>query len=1662
MPKDPLLSEEFFSPSSLSASELSLAQHESDDFDQLIKQRIYPHLSDEQTPTYYQGAHTLSDLYQFVYPEGIENLLHSDNFRALQEELKLTVEKIQSWVEANNIEGGASLTGFLTKLAQPSDSMSLLYGDGKKLLEKVAILLDNSLISIENRQQTALNLLAHNELEKCIAGCYSRIASAALQLQEGLDSNQQINYWLRSYAKLMASQVAAQRPFAMPDTYQVLLCKAGDSSAEQNMLHAHNYLLMQAKEHGFPLEIERDLGAIELGNRLTPLSKTIIINAYINALEQQISAKNLVAYLSEKLHESFSLVMSSDSDYADKTTIILNKLNLLGADPWFNTNQVGLDEILTESGALRGVESLKITVTERLISRKLLTTYERIKKILLFGGQQFQYREFPAAVELTWFEIDSERKPLLQILGDCLPFLLIHTFIKDTQSLLAVLKKLSSHEDFKDFLHALSAKMMARFIKQSDSVQLFSELLSYIPDRAKRALFLQECGDDFIRKMLKAGLDKVDVRSQFPGLPFGYLIRDYDDSAKREGRSVTKELIKRLIDSGFKNFKDISFKQLSHLNYLDGINFSKANLQYAYFLQSVCHCNFAEAELKGARFFADLENLSFRRADLREVFFQNDRHYSAIDLEDALLSTQSFRDLRLSYVTSFRGANLKEVDFQESIIKNNLKFLDFSKANLESANLSQLKLNGLMLRDANLAEANLHSSEVTLVIINDRTNLQASQLDLSFVDYSYKKGFKNFDSCKIYLDMYFLEYEFPAFSFYRASFKGAEFIGEHLAVDFIECDLRSSLFNPKITLNSPKESHLKLNINSKKSQWEGALFRQVKFIGDTQFTDSVLTQLKFEQVEMQASALFAFYQAGHRDFKGVKDLKGSIPKKLLAFPVLDAELNKQTFLHLYRQGLRDFRGSNLNSFYLGQLLTEQAITDIDLKLEGAKYEQSAFGCASSSQHSPGHSPRHKRSSSTLATMPPCAVHFLFQRREANKKKLITREDIELFAQAGQERFVVKEVVLGSRALFLLTDVNVINFYWSNQPDETIFIRSYEFTRDSTRPSDRSTISLRFYFFKRFNNPAIFSIFAGNLGSMGFTDVRLNYYSRQTQLLAIQLRNGMISVVPGQQILGKKFHAALLDEVKDHPINVYKKGEYRARLRHIGLEVKRKIGQGFRVAGRSGGYYEVGAALMFLFSQWLSNRNVEEPKKLDRSSKAALKDLAWNVTQEVGEEVGASERQMQRVWEVAEQCIDRGECANEESVMRDIQDSLQRMRTDTQIATEYAWEKTKEIFSNVGSYVSDKFDDLKKFFTSVNNRSNKHLFFPVVMGGNLISTYRIHEIGRKHKRKLYAWYESPVLMRLMKDIELGFAALDYDMQLNDNFSEELLAGFLSEIWEVLAQSGVNKHSSPAFILNLLENTRFIEQAFNMSLEEPLLTEWELAPPLTELPLNISAVTQSPPREKRSIKNHHYKKMDEIEEQADKFLMRSERQSVKQARKSHAIKSDYQKVAHVKKSHVIKFKHPKVEPVRKNHVIQSGYQRVDPARNSHAIKFDQRIKQAKKSHASIQKNKSQEYVVATQRISPLKQSAYFKQERKEQRQLGQENFPKALTEKDSFHSRQPGKSKVINSVKVQETLFACNFIIRLTTGVTYDSPSAEKAIRRQRAEKQIQKIKGKVIR
>ncbi|MES2141938.1 MAG: pentapeptide repeat-containing protein [Pseudomonadota bacterium] len=1397
---DPTLSVLFFSPSTYSGNIVE----EQEIIGLLIKQKLYPHLISGTEPSYAKKLSSFSTIGPTEQEEYIK----------LQNELSITIRKIKQWGAEQHLPGIESLTAFKDKLAVPSDINIPMYRDGKKILETIAVLIDEPQINLERRKQIIINMLADRELTKCIAGCYARISSAAEQLIGEFHGPRQISRWFQSYVKAEAMRVATQRAFPMPVSHQTLLCKASDCSEEHYMLHANNYLLQKAKEYGFPITLPRDTGAMVLDRNLSTNDKHMIVTAYIKQLEKTVSADNLVTYISGKLHEHIESVLSRDLNFSDKVDIIKTQLNLLGDD------KLALDEIFTTDGQLKSAAHLKITVTERLLQRGLLKNVSMHKLKSPIDGKTIEYHIFPS-LALSWFQIDNERKLFLPFIKENglskfvvwqthLPHEYISNFflqdflIKNTENLLLIINNLPKDKT-KSFLNWISLEHVVSVVKQSVSPDQFVDILKSLPDKNEAKKFLRACGNTLVRSILQEGISQVNIGMLYPGLSFKYEAKDYNVNLRQADLKLTKELLQLILKNDFRDFRQFIFYKISYLNYLEGISFLGVDLKNAQFFQPISDSQFDLADLRGTKFKDNLHKLSFQRVDLRSVLFPLlNAQVSALDLHTAVLSTTSFAQLRNLDITDFSGANLRQVDFQHATVKTYLRNLNFHEANLESVDLSQLDLQGTWFTKTNLAKANLIG---TLFSGDNRfdhhTKLESSQFTLSTVRFLHQRvGVRNFDDCRITIDWKIasVSAHVPASTYFeKVSFKGAKFIGEVLRATFSESDLTGTMFG-SLSQNQPSTLHVRIVLRN--SLLDRATFNQVIFLSETQFSDSSIKDVVFNKVEMHPDLLFKFYEQGHRNFLGVKHLQGRLSDKLLPFPMLSAALNKQVFLRLYQLGLRDFRGSNLNGFYLGALLQERAISDIDLKLEGARYRPFLLRC--------GHSRRSLESGHSIAN-PSCTTHFLFQSQVKNKR-VISLDDINQLVQSspGKKPFVLRELTLRMEPIFSLERINELNIHWGYQPQITDFTKLRKFI-DNARPSTRSALELKSYIYQPVVDTNRVEEFAKSLEFIGFTQIRVEYANTQKQSLTLKIEAGKLSITQTQENLLAKLHVALERKKKvlampiptlipkSLPVPVPPKPVFkvnRDRLNRVMLQVKMNLKSVRHIASREASVYEIAAVIMDILHQWYINRG-PEAKAIDASTKASLKILAGDIAREVGKQRTASDYQIELAERMARQCIDRGECSNEELVINDVVDTLHRMRPDLVIGNEVLFKKIKESFITIASFLSNQFDRIKQFFSR--NEYNKQ------------------------KRAIIDWYESPHLMQLIKAIESGFDVLGLDLQQSDFFSEEELIDFLSILWQALETQGITSHTATESILALLKNNTFIAQNLNLPQQSTLLVE-----------------------------------------------------------------------------------------------------------------------------------------------------------------------------------------------------------------------------------------------
>ena len=1410
MARDDLLQSKFFSSFS-SEDELHQALALEDRaIAALIQQKLYPEFDEEAI--YYSGRHN--------NPNDLRQFLQGSQYQKLQNQFDLVIKKLKTWGNAHGITYSESLDSFSVKLKNPTDRITILYAEGKKALEIVAVLLEESTIDLDLRKTLFTDLLADNELSKCIDGCYTRMANIAKRLQENRGSAHQINQWIRSYTTDSAIKVAASRPFAMPESYQRLICRTLDISVEANEVHASNYLLSQAKEAGMPVEIISDTGALEIYHKIKIQNKQQVVNLYLQQLEKEISATGLVKFIARGLHSQFNkIIADSTLDYMEKVDAIENRLKKLGLDSRFYLNEI----FDSESLSLKPASSLMITLERRLTDKNWFNPIE--KKTITVFSEVFSYYNFPGHIELSWLSKEGEANRYRFI-----DLIKTNDIDLNTETKFELLKKLLALPDFinkandlnslLNYRHQLLAMglfvpntQIASLLSGTEDPHLFVNVINKLPDDQGSAV-IHSLPKSSISQLLIRGYLLADVHTRVTNIPVDYWDNFYNLAAQEDALRVTRNFIQGLIEKKFYDFSKLDFFYLKQVEYIKNIDFSNCNLKDSFFFQPVIDCKFDTSLLDNTIFLKKLASVSFINTDLRNTIFLGYNTYSDINFKHAKLSSRSFQELLDGGVTDFSYSHLREVNFREILGSQALK-LDLSFCDLEGVDLEDLYLQNIKFYGSNLKKANLLKSAFNEDYFDKNIQIEGAELGIYTLYDLHNAGIKCFDNCKIIQDIdVFLDIKLQ---FKEASFKDTLFIGYFRSITMLACDFTNSKF---ISNNPSSEYVLLSDIDFTKSKFVNTEFHKLKFLSGVTFAECFLDGIILDDVKLPASILFKFYRLGHRNFKGVKELKGKMPEKLPPFPLSEASLSKEAFIHLYRQGVRDFRASNLYSFYLSEILTSQAISDIDLKLEGATYKQSLLGCSGS---------QFKRSVE-MGISSRCTIHFLVQ-QSGMDKKFISVEDVRSLVEVTpKNRVVIKEVTLDHKPLYLLNNPDEINFYWGCPPEDEALRKAIDFTQQSTKPKERATSYIRFYVTKKFAEDNAIKHFVKELNHIGFQQGQVNYYTFQGELAAFDLEAKPIAVSQYPN-LNTKFSSILASSHR--PTSTLNEKKDRSRLYRIGLDLQRRAKSGLRAGVRQGAQYELGFALMHIIGAWITHPEVPEPKLLDRNEKQELKNYARKIVIEESDKKLASPYIRDLTWRVVVQCIERGECSNYQLVKEDIIDTLNTARPDIQVGNEVMWEKTKDLFMDVGAYLSEKFEKIKAvFFSAPSSSVGKPLgrewlpkpLFPLSLLSKQTTSlpprrairstsenfiFYWGENIRISKRKLHNWYDHPLLIHLIKNIELLFDELGYDLSRDTNFSEAKLAGFLYNLWMGLVRCGISNRSEPENILSLFKQPSFIE-------------------------------------------------------------------------------------------------------------------------------------------------------------------------------------------------------------------------------------------------------------
>ncbi len=260
---------------------------------------------------------------------------------------------------------------------------------------------------------------------------------------------------------------------------------------------------------------------------------------------------------------------------------------------------------------------------------------------------------------------------------------------------------------------------------------------------------------------------------------------------------------------------------------------------------------------------------------------------------------------------------------------------------------------------------------------------------------------------------------------------------------------------------------------------------------------------------------------------------------------------------------------------------------------------------------------------------------------------------------------------------------------------------------------------------------------------------------------------------------------------------------------------------------------------------ITRKETPELKIFDSDTKASLKDYARQIAEEEGEKKLASDYIRNLARRIALQCIDRGECSDQHLVRDDVIDTLNDARPDIQVGYEMMWNKTKALFVDTGDYISKRFDKIKAVFegkdryhSQIGNNSNQSFsrwtllrppftILSLVNREGLSSTlatmdfytstsvlettpeencvFYFEGFTSVSTRKLHNWYDSHLLVHLIKTIELLFDELGPDLNQDADFSEPKLAALIYDFWQQLDNCNISKYSGVD--INFLQGRRF---------------------------------------------------------------------------------------------------------------------------------------------------------------------------------------------------------------------------------------------------------------
>lgn len=524
-------------------------------------------------PVYYQGDGSV---------ESLDAFMRSPAFFTQMSQL---TNQINAWLEANPIdirhESGTrnnptlTLYTFLRNLLSSdyfSSQRPRLYQDGKRYLEIIAVLLAEQDINQHFKQTVMISLLNDDGLLQCADGCFSRLQTAATQLQNNRNSYQQMHQWFGEIFNQIAQDTAASRPFGITQNYQSLLCSLAEVPINSYEIHARNFLLQEIRGRGLPLSqaIAQD-EMVTIFRNLPEVVQLKVLNLYQSAIQEKVSAQYLIAEISTRAHAQLQAILQSMQTYAEKMSAIQTTLNVWGRDERFQLAEILSLDDATGYIQLKPAENLRITLTERALQVGWLKTFLRGLTPGRHGQVQLYYRAFPGAIALSWIETANGRQdflawathqadrlaPALMDLKQHLPERMVPLdyFVATAQDLYSIVMALPATQ--RTLLldpHLLTPVRIGYILDVYPDPLVWAGIMNAfeIPDRHR---LLQILGDKAVKKLFQAGLQKANL--QHHTQPFSANPQLFIEEMGM--REMTQSLLTTALEAGIRDFSGLAF-----------------------------------------------------------------------------------------------------------------------------------------------------------------------------------------------------------------------------------------------------------------------------------------------------------------------------------------------------------------------------------------------------------------------------------------------------------------------------------------------------------------------------------------------------------------------------------------------------------------------------------------------------------------------------------------------------------------------------------------------------------------------------------------------------------------------------------------------------------------------------------------------------------------------------------------------------------------------------------------------------------------------------------------------------------------------------------------------------------------------------------------------